>query len=289
MLPVYALPWRLSLGRIPATKMKAFAAVAASSAIVALWVSIAGAQLGPPTGGHDWSGFYLGGNLGGALKHQSTSLSIENNNPNNYFNPGAIPGVENSGSFDLDDHGITLGAQAGYNRQTGRLVYGVEFDFNWLDLSARHGGTFRYRTDNSPYNFRISESTDWLLTARPRLGWTIDRLLLYVTAGIAASHSEFKQTFSEPPFTPNPESVSVSRTTVGWTVGTGVEFALGRNWSTKAEYLYARFGGTDVVGRLGGADGQSPALGSVDGAKFTNSLSPLGLHLFRVGVNYRFW
>ena len=113
-------------------------------------------------------------------------------------------------------------------------------------------------------------------------------MLPYVTAGIAVSHSEFKQTFSEPPFTPNPESVSVSRTAVGWVVGTGIEFALGRRWSTKAEYLYARFGATDVVGRLGGADGQSPVLGSVDGAKFTNALSPLQLHLFRIGVNYRF-
>jgi opacity protein-like surface antigen len=109
-----------------------------------------------------------------------------------------------------------------------------------------------------------------------------------LTTGIAASHSEFRQTFSEPPFTPSRETVSVSRTTVGRVVGTGVEFALGRNWSTKAEYLYARFGGTDVVGRLGGADGQSPAPGQVDGAKFTNALSPLELHLFRVGVNYHF-
>jgi len=44
-----------------------------------------------------------------------------------------------------------------------------------------------------------------------------------------------------------------------------------------------------VIGRLSGADGQSPALGFVDGAKFTNALSPLELHLFRVGVNYRFY
>ena len=71
--------------------------------------------------------------------------------------------------------------------------------------------------------------------------------------------------------------------------GAGVEFAVSGNWSAKAEYLYARFGGTDVIGRLSGADGQSPALGFVDGAKFTNALSPLELHLFRVGVNYRFY
>ncbi|PYN34467.1 MAG: hypothetical protein DME01_15740 [Candidatus Rokuibacteriota bacterium] len=270
-------------------RIRGLAVVTATWAIVALWASTAGAQAGAPSGVYDWSGFYIGANLGGAAKQLSTSLSIENNNPNNYFNPAAIPGVEDTGSFSLDDNGVTTGVQAGYNRQSGHFVWGVELDFNWLDLSAKRGGTFRYRTDNSPYNLTISESTDWLLTARPRAGWAIDRWLVYLTVGIAASHSEFKQTFSEPPFTPNPESVSVSRTTVGWAVGTGVEFALGRNWSTKAEYLYARFGGTDVVGRLGGADGQSPTPGSVDGAKFTNALGPLGLHLFRIGVNYRFY
>jgi len=270
-------------------RTRGLAAITATCAVFALWAPTADAQVGAPSGVYNWSGFYVGANVGGAGKHQSTSLSVENNNPNNYFNPDAIPGVEKTGSFNLDDLGVTGGVQAGYNRQSGRLVWGVELDFNWLDLSSKHGGTFRYTTDNSPYNLTVSESTDWLLTARPRVGWAIDRWLPYLTTGIAVSHSHFKQTFSEPPFTPNPESVSVSRTTVGWAVGTGVEFALGRNWSTKAEYLYARFGGTDVVGRLGGADGQSPTPGSVDGAKFTNALGPLGLHLFRIGVNYRFY
>src|SRR5262249_23648738 len=129
--------------------IKGLAAVTATWAIVALWASAAAAQTAVPSGVHDWSGFYLGANLRAVPKQQGTSLSIENN-PNNYFNPAAIPGVEKTGSFDLDDNGITLGGQAGYNWQSGRLVLGVELDFNWLDLSARRGGTFRYTTDNSP-------------------------------------------------------------------------------------------------------------------------------------------
>lgn len=268
--------------------IKGLTAVTATWAIVALWAFPAGAQAGAPPGVHDWSGFYIGANAGGALKQESTALSVENDR-NNYFNPAAIPGVQRTGSFNLDDHGVTAGGQAGYNWQSQRLVLGVELDVNWLDLSTTHGGRFRYTTDNSPYNLTASDSTDWLLTVRPRVGWAIDRWLPYVTTGIAVSHSKFKQTFSEPPFTPSPEEVSVSRTTVGWAVGTGVEVYLGRNFSAKVEYLYARFGGTDVVGRLGGANGQSPALGFVDGAKFTNALSPLELHIFRVGVNYRFY
>lgn len=269
-------------------RLSGLGAVAAIWTIVALWAPAADAQPGAASGVHDWTGFYVGANVGGAVKRQSSSLSIENDNPNNYFFPPAIPGVETSGSFDLNDGGFAGGVQAGYNRQSGRFVWGVELGFNWFDLSGRHGGTFRYTTDNLPYQLRVSESTDWLLTARPRAGWAIDRWLFYLTAGIAASHWHFEQRFSEPPFTPNEERVSVSRTTVGWAVGTGVEFALRRNWSVKSEYLYSRFGGTDVVGRLGGAGGNSPTPGLVDGAKFTNSLSPLELHIFRIGVNYHF-
>jgi len=51
---------------------------------------------------------HVGANLGGVAKQQSTSLSIENA-PNNYFAPAAIPGVEDTGSFNLDDRGVAAG------------------------------------------------------------------------------------------------------------------------------------------------------------------------------------
>jgi outer membrane immunogenic protein len=254
--------------------------------LIALWATPASAQ--PPASSvFDWTGFYLGANVGGAWKKERSTLSIEND-ANNYFNPAVVPEVQDHGSVDFNDSGFTGGVQLGYNRQMGSFVWGVELDFNYLDLSTRRGSTFRYSTTNTPYTLTVQEDTDWLLTARPRVGWALDRFLLYLTGGIAASHSDFKQTFDEPPFTPRPESVSVSRTMVGWTVGAGLEFALGHNWSARAEYLYARFGGTDIEGRLGGANGASLAPGNVDGAKFTNSLSPLELHLVRGSVNYHF-
>ncbi len=221
------------------------------------------------------------------MKRESNSLSIQND-ANNYFVPAVIPEVEHNGSVDLNDSGFTGGAQIGYNRQHGSFVWGVELDFNWLDLNTRRSGTFRYSTINAPYRLTTQESTDWLMTVRPRVGWALDRFLLYLTGGLAVTHSHFKQSFEEPPFTPDPVTVSASRTSVGWTIGTGLEVAVWGNWSARAEYLYARFGGTDVEGKLGGADGASAAAGSVDGAKFTNSLSALELHLFRAAINYHF-
>jgi outer membrane immunogenic protein len=37
---------------------------------------------------------------------------------------------------------------------------------------------------------------------------------------------------------------------VGWTAGGGFEYALGRNWSVKVEYLYVNLGSVSVAGTV---------------------------------------
>jgi outer membrane immunogenic protein len=93
------------------TRSKRLAVVTSTWAIVALWASTVGAQTGAPSGVYDWTGFYIGGNVGGAAKRQSTTLSIEND-PNNYFSPAAVPGVENSGSRSEHRPGTTANSDA---------------------------------------------------------------------------------------------------------------------------------------------------------------------------------
>jgi opacity protein-like surface antigen len=52
---------------------------------------------------------------------------------------------------------------------------------------------------------------------------------------------DFRQTFSEPPFTTPPDGTpqvaTFSKTKAGWTIGAGVEAGLWGNWTVKAEYL----------------------------------------------------
>ncbi len=74
---------------------------------------------------------------------------------------------------------------------------------------------------------------------------------------------------------------SNSSTNVGWTVGAGIEGAIGGNWTAKLEYLYVD---------LGKANGSflttSAALG---GSVLTSSYSSkITDNVLRVGVNYRF-
>jgi len=61
-------------------------------------------------------------------------------------------------------------------------------------------------------------------------------------------------------------------TRVGWTLGYGTEFDLGKNWSAKAEYDYLSFG-------------RHMALAS-DGTTFLTDRS--NVSQVKVGVNYRF-
>ena len=64
---------------------------------------------------------------------------------------------------------------------------------------------------------------------------------------------------------------SASNSRIGYTVGFGSEFALTRQWSTKAEYAYMDFGDKNVVASEG-------------------TLVNLGLKVsqYKVGLNYRF-
>jgi outer membrane immunogenic protein len=237
--------------------------------LVALVAAIPAMAASPAGAPYNWTGFYIGANAGGFWSRGDNSLSVVNDPVNNYFFEPAIPGVNASGSQSLNSNGFTGGGQMGYSLQSGRAVGGIELDFNSLHWRESRGGTFFYTTNDAPYTLTQKASTNWLLTVRPRVGWAaIERGLLYATAGLAVTRLHFKQSFAEEPFTPTPETASLSKTKAGWTVGAGYEHAFANNWSFKLEYLFVRFNGDKVVGRLVDANGSSTAPGFVDGATF---------------------
>jgi outer membrane immunogenic protein len=140
-----------------------------------------------PLNVYSWAGPYLGGNLG----YEWGTVSNTGTKPN----------------------GVTGGIDAGYNWQTGNWVYGIEGD---IQLSAADD-TF------APYKF----SNPWFGTARGRIGYAFNNILLYGTGGVAFGDLR-GDTFG----------LSEDHVAAGWTAGLGAEFALTQNWSAKAEYLY---------------------------------------------------
>jgi outer membrane immunogenic protein len=158
-------------------------------------------------------------------------------------------GWGDSRGFDVD--GALLGVTAGYNWQMNQIVFGVEGDISWSDVSGSGpcGAGTRCAVDNN-----------WLGTARGRLGWAAGQFMPYVTGGLAFGDIDVRRTGFG----------SNSSTEVGWTLGVGVEAALWGPVSAKIEYLYVDLGnGPSVPGPGGGsADFQT--------------------NIVRAGLNYRF-
>ena len=277
------------LHRLSATLIASIFAVALMQIASAADLPRKAPAYSPPPPLANWTGFYVGLNAGYSWSRLNNTLLTTNGTPGYFGLPpvvDVIPGVNATGTGDLDDSSFTGGLQLGYNIQSGQFVYGIEGDINWLRHEPSFGGTFPYSNGVGAYNLTVSSSIDWLATIRGRLGMAVGatgNTLLYVTGGLALTEIKFDQNFSEPPFTSppfgTPQGASISSVKAGWTVGAGVECMIGGNWSAKAEYLFAQFDPGDTSGSFAG-------LGRF--ATLSNSLSHLDLHVARVGLNYKF-
>jgi outer membrane immunogenic protein len=179
---------------------------------------------------YNWSGFYVGVNGGYGF---GTSSFTDTNN------------------FDIN--GGLVGGTVGYNWQVGQGVFGLEGDGDWSDIK---GST----TTNCP---GCETRNDWLATFRGRVGYAFDRVLPYVTGGLAAG--DIKAT--------TPGFTGIDSDRVGWTVGAGIEFAIAGPWTAKVEYLYVDLGNTNC--------------GLSCGA-FTPDNVDLKTNIVRGGINYKF-
>lgn len=169
------------------------------------------ADLPPPPGpapvpNYTWGGVYVGINGGGAF---------------GTVNPGAALGV---GSFS--DTGFLIGPTVGFNYQARAFVFGIEGDWDYSTLNSPATG---FGTSVSFSNFK----SPWMATARGRVGYAWDRVLLFATGGGAFANVQMPGSSSSP---------------VGWTVGAGVEFAFAQNWTAKAEYLFVDFPSVTLTG-----------------------------------------
>jgi outer membrane immunogenic protein len=249
----------------------------------------------------NWTGFYVGANAGYAWGTESNSLSIADGPTaaNCHFCSILVGGndaglAQSAGSSSFDPHGFVGGAQLGYNWQQANWVYGLELDFESFNQRQSNSASVQLPA-NSVFgncgavacvgNFSSSVKADWLLTIRPRIGYAWNNTLVYGTAGLAVSRLSFAQTYRDNIFLPfgmgGSESSSASSTRLGWTVGAGLEQAMGKNWSAKLEYLYVRFDGLNSSGVL---HDFFPA----DTASFSNNIDHLSSNIVRVGLNYKF-
>jgi outer membrane immunogenic protein len=231
---------------------------------------------------YDWSGFYLGGNVGYSVGRDPTSATSVN-----------VPGgaVNLGEAFALAPAGWLGGGQIGYNWQTGHVVIGVEADWQWTGqrdqaciFGCRPASLF-----DGPFGMTEEQKLDWFATARGRIGYAADHWLWYVTGGIAVARLESNRVYTSGRGLVNPQIPTTvvasndSFTRTGVALGAGVETALWGNWTAKLEYLYLGLRSTtDTFGAV-----NPPFFGPAQPVAVTHA-SDIRDHIIRIALNYRF-
>jgi outer membrane immunogenic protein len=237
---------------------------------------------------YNWTGFYVGANAGYAWGRSDPTTNFICPTGAGvascaYSFPQNLAAVNAAGTGPLSTNGFTGGVQAGYNWQTGNVVYGVETDFESFNLKGSRAVTGPFPLDGTSFFVNSSNSADWLYTLRGRLGWTFTpTVLLYATGGLALTDQHISNAFNDNFAPVTAGASSASQTRPGWTVGAGAEFALSSRWTGKVEYLYTDFGTVSTTL----ATNTIPA---VLGPNVMTTSADLHASLVRVGLNYRFW
>lgn len=207
----------------------------------------------PAAAVYNWTGFYIGLNGGWGFASGNTTVTI---------NGG--PGGTATGSGSIN--GGIFGGQIGANYQMDAFVIGLEGDWDWSGQS---------RTDNFVCNVACTGSETvklpWIATLRGRIGYAMDRVLIYLTGGAAWTHTSDNVVVNG-----SGTVFSASSTNTGWTIGGGGEFAFAQNWTAKVEYLYI---GTNVS--------QTGALPAAVGTSVTET-AKIHDNLIRAGFNFKF-
>jgi outer membrane immunogenic protein len=252
-----------------------------------------------PAAVYNWTGWYVGGDVGGAWSKADLNHSpfFATTAPLGGF-PIDAGALTSAASPSLRATGITGGIHGGYNVQSGNFVYGGEADFSGMSLSASQSGVFPFpSTPGATFNAASSYRTDWQATLRGRIGVASNDWLFYATGGLAVADFRINQNAGSLVAGSSFSVASFTDTRAGWVLGAGVEHAFANNWIVRLEYLYSDYGtahnGTAISFPVGVANQMCVAgAPSVAGpAVITAGCSldsRLTTQVLRVGVSYKF-
>jgi outer membrane immunogenic protein len=225
-----------------------------------------------------WTGFYAGGNLGGAWTSNDALWS-------------PLPSSAALGAFpiagDTGGSSVVGGLQAGYNWQYAPdWVVGIEGDWSWASASGNINQPWATNPGGGviPGSFTsISSTLNWVSSLRARLGYLVaPDLMVYGTAGGALGQIDYAASNSNG-INGGPLSyqtaTAFSRTQGGWVAGVGLEWMISPNWLLRGEYLYYSLNGAPSA--LAG-NGNFPGLPS--GYSWSNTNASVA----RAALSYRF-
>ena len=250
-----------------------FKTLIASLAFSVLGTAVAGAAdmpvkapppMAPPVPIFSWTGFYVGGNIGGAWGNDRWRDTLFLTNFNNNNNNGRFIG----------------GGQIGGNYQIGQFVIGGEWDFDWA------GNNNNNNTNNVGVfipgvgNIVVTNNNHWITTVAARFGYAFDRVLLYGKAGggwVGSNNLSITNATTGVSLTCG-NFTNCGNNNGGWLVGAGAEWMFVPNWSVKVEYDYLGLGNRTFFIPAG-----APLLA---GDTFTSNNR--NVQMLKFGINYLF-
>jgi outer membrane immunogenic protein len=171
----------------------------------------------------DWSGFYVGGKLGGIWSDIQWSQNFDD------FEGGNVP-PGTGASFSPS--GFTGGVMVGGNLQMGNWIFGLESSFEGIGLSQTVPSPFFPATDT------FKTSIDWLIFVEPRIGFSWDRTMVFVKGGWAGGNADLSVT--GPGVAPGVETASADGFFDGWTIGGGIEYAWHPSFIVGIDYRHTQ-------------------------------------------------
>ncbi len=224
---------------------------------------------------YNWSGFYIGGFAGLATAGDATTSDpclVGSPCPGGVGTYNGVPPL----GYSLKT-GFLGGGTIGWNWQSpgSRFVFGLENEIGYVHVKGS-------AVMNAPPigNGDTTATTtfgNWYDAYTVRAGYAWNQVLLYAKGGGVSAAVSTGVVDATPPVTID---TAPNKVRTGWAAGVGLEYAMTRNWSLKAEYLYLGLGGT--VNNCAQVGGFPP--GTID----CTSSTIKGINTFKVGANYHF-
>jgi opacity protein-like surface antigen len=217
------------------------------------------APLRPLVAPTNWTGFYIGGFGGAAGGRTDIGFVGDPASGNRPWVAGGLGGIDLGYNYQFSNNWVVgiEGDVAAANVRGGRPAGTAD----GLDpATGLNTGAF------TPAFFTVQDKTNWMATVTGRVGYSWNRTLFYAKGGVAFEDSstsvdcifgptgqlplqangvplpgQFRSCINQAGVVTAGYSTP-SYTRVGWTIGFGTEFDLGKNWSAKAEYNYLSFG-----------------------------------------------
>ncbi len=165
----------------------------------------------------DWSGFYIGGKLGGVWSDigwtENFSEFTDPGGPS--FSPSSFQG----------------GVFGGGNLQMGNWIFGLESTFIGMGLNQSVVSAI-VPTDS------FETKIDWLIFVEPRIGFSFDRTMVFVKGGWVGGNA----TLSATGLTGGGAIATATSEDFfdGWTIGGGIEYAWHPGFIIGVDYQYVQ-------------------------------------------------